>query len=131
MQELELMRERDLAIEICIVQALRASSAPTASAIRAAIEKAHDAWTKDISPVRTNKEQIMRFADVMHERDLLIELFVLNTISPASRDAARGIVREAIKKADKAWVEDILPARVGSKMAKTIAERLNTDMAPR
>jgi hypothetical protein len=124
------MKERDLAIEICVSQAVKAFSLSSAT-VHTAIEKANEAWAKKIAPVRTDQEHPMRFVDAVHERDLLIELFLLNSLSPDSRDRARTTVRESIKKADKAWVEKILPARVGPDMARAITERLNANIVPR
>jgi hypothetical protein len=131
-RDLEMMRERDLAIEICLSNALQPSDAfDTRQKIRAAIEKADTAWKNDILPARANKEQTMRLVDIIKERDLAIELCILNVLNPANRDQARNTIRAAINKAGEAWEKDILPARVGDEMAARVRDRLYTSLAPR
>jgi hypothetical protein len=69
------------------------------------------------------REATLRLADIVRERDLAIEICLLNALQPADPSDTRQKIRAGIKKADEAWQKDILPARVGKEMAQKYLEK--------
>jgi hypothetical protein len=81
--------------------------------------------TTFVKVINWQNETVVRFLDMMGERDFVTALKISQHLKEAYPDIAdpQEVVKAAIKDADHAWANKILPARIGKAAARKYLEK--------